>query len=239
MLVSLVAGRAAEEIVFDTVTTGAANDIEKATGIARSMVTQYGMSKRFGLVGLSTVESKYLEGREVLNCSDKTAAEVDEEVVAILKESYEKAKKLLSENRELMNKLAAFLIEKETITGKEFMEIYRREKGLPEPEDETRDEASAEKTATAETDGETAEKAVTAEADGETAEKAVTAEADRETAEKAATAETTAEPAGESTEEAAGEPGEREPASAPADAPGQAEDRSVGVFSNHVLNDDK
>ena len=226
MLVSLVAGRAAEEIVFDTVTTGAANDIEKATGIARSMVTQYGMSKRFGLVGLSTVESKYLEGREVLNCSDKTAAEVDEEVVAILKESYEKAKKLLSENRELMNKLAAFLIEKETITGKEFMEIYRREKGLPEPEEETRDEASAEKAATAEADGETAEKTVTAEADGETAE-------------KAATAETTAEPAGESTEEAAGEPGEREPASAPADAPGQAEDRSVGVFSNHVLNDDK
>ncbi len=226
MLVSLVAGRAAEEIVFDTVTTGAANDIEKATGIARSMVTQYGMSKRFGLVGLSTVESKYLEGREVLNCSDKTAAQVDEEVVAILKESYEKAKKLLSENRELMNKLAAFLIEKETITGKEFMEIYRREKGLPEPEEETRDEASAEKAATAEADGETVEKAVTAEADGETAE-------------KAATAETTAEPAGESTEEAAGEPGEREPASAPADAPGQAEDRSVGVFSNHVLNDDK
>ena len=239
MLVSLVAGRAAEEIVFDTVTTGAANDIEKATGIARSMVTQYGMSKRFGLVGLSTVESKYLEGREVLNCSDKTAAEVDEEVVAILKESYEKAKKLLSENRELMNKLAAFLIEKETITGKEFMEIYRREKGLPEPEEETRDEASAEKTATAEADGETAEKAATAEADGETAEKAATAEADGETAEKAATAETTAEPAGGSTEEAAGEPGEREPASAPADASGQAEDRSVGVFSNHVLNDDK
>ena len=226
MLVSLVAGRAAEEIVFDTVTTGAANDIEKATGIARSMVTQYGMSKRFGLVGLSTVESKYLEGREVLNCSDKTAAQVDEEVVAILKESYEKAKKLLSENRELMNKLAAFLIEKETITGKEFMEIYRREKGLPEPEEETRDEASAEKTATAEADGATAEKAATAETDGETAE-------------KAAKAETTAEPAGESTEETAGEPGEREPASAPADAPGQAEDRSVGVFSNHVLNDDK
>lgn len=136
MLVSLVAGRAAEELVFDTVTTGAANDIEKATGIARSMVTQYGMSKRFGLVGLSTVESKYLEGREVMNCSDKTAAEVDAEVVEILKGSYEKAKELLSENRELMDKLAAFLIEKETITGKEFMEIYRREKGLPDPEEE-------------------------------------------------------------------------------------------------------
>lgn len=145
MLVSLVAGRAAEEIVFETVTTGAANDIEKATGIARSMVTQYGMSKRFGLVGLSTVESKYLEGREVMNCSDKTAAEVDAEVVAILKESYEKAKELLSENRELMDKLAAFLIEKETITGKEFMEIFRREKGLPDPEETSEEKAAEEK----------------------------------------------------------------------------------------------
>lgn len=141
MLVGLVAGRAAEELVFDTVTTGAANDIEKATGIARSMVTQYGMSERFGLVGLSTVESKYLEGRDVMNCSDKTAAEVDAEVVTILKESYEKAKELLAENRELMDKLAAFLIEKETITGKEFMEIYRKEKGIPEPEEEKKAEA--------------------------------------------------------------------------------------------------
>ena len=145
MLVSLVAGRAAEELVFDTVTTGAANDIEKATGIARSMVTQYGMSKRFGLVGLSTVESKYLEGREVMNCSDKTAAEVDAEVVEILKGSYEKAKELLSENREVMDKLAAFLIEKETITGKEFMEIFRREKGLPEPEEEKEGEEQEKK----------------------------------------------------------------------------------------------
>ncbi|HKM33349.1 MAG TPA: ATP-dependent zinc metalloprotease FtsH [Lachnospiraceae bacterium] len=136
MLVGLVAGRAAEEIIFDTVTTGAANDIEKATSIARSMVTQYGMSEHFGLVGLSTVESKYLEGREVMNCSDKTAAEVDREVVAILKESYEKAKELLSVNKELMDKLAGFLIEKETITGKEFMQIYRKEKGIPEPEEE-------------------------------------------------------------------------------------------------------
>ena len=135
MLVSLVAGRAAEEIVFDTVTTGAANDIEKATGIARAMITQYGMSERFGLVGLSTVESKYLEGRDVMNCSDKTAAEVDAEIVIILKESYVKAKELLSENRELMDKLAAFLIEKETITGKEFMKIYREEKGIPESEE--------------------------------------------------------------------------------------------------------
>lgn len=143
MLVGLVAGRAAEELVFDTVTTGAANDIEKATGIARAMVTQYGMSEHFGLVGLSTVESKYLEGREVMNCSDKTAAEVDKEVVAILKASYERAKELLGDNRELMDKLAAFLIEKETITGKEFMEIYRREKGLPEPEKDVEKESGA------------------------------------------------------------------------------------------------
>lgn len=144
MLVGLVAGRAAEELVFETVTTGAANDIEKATGIARSMVTQYGMSARFGLVGLSTVESRYLEGREVMNCSDKTAAEVDAEVIAILKESYEKAKQLLSENRELMDKLAAFLIEKETITGKEFMQIFRKEKGLPEPEETEKKEEKPE-----------------------------------------------------------------------------------------------
>lgn len=139
MLVSLVGGRAAEEVVFHSVTTGAANDIEKATNIARAMVTQYGMSKHFGLVGLSTVESKYLEGRDVMNCSDQTAAEVDKEVVAILKESYEQARQMLSENRELMDKLAAFLIEKETITGKEFMEIFRREKGLPEPEEKKKD----------------------------------------------------------------------------------------------------
>lgn len=146
MLVSLVGGRAAEEVVFHSVTTGAANDIEKATNIARAMVTQYGMSKHFGLVGLSTVESKYLEGRDVMNCSDQTAAEVDKEVVAILKESYEQAKQMLSENRELMDKLAAFLIEKETITGKEFMEIFRREKGLPEPEEKKKDADSGDDT---------------------------------------------------------------------------------------------
>ena len=151
MLVGLVAGRAAEELVFETVTTGAANDIEKATRIARSMVTLYGMSKRFGLVGLSTVESKYLEGREVMNCSDETAAAVDEEVIAILKESYDKAKELLSENRELMDKLAAFLIEKETITGKEFMQIFRKEKGIPEPEEEKKDAETSDNAEKAET----------------------------------------------------------------------------------------
>ena len=133
MLVGLLGGRAAEEIVFDTVTTGAANDIEKATSIARSMVTQYGMSKRFGLMGLETVESRYLDGRLALNCSDVTAADIDEEVMKILKDCYKEAKKLLKENRSLMDKLAGFLIKKETITGKEFMKIYRKAKGLPEP----------------------------------------------------------------------------------------------------------
>ena len=139
MLVGLVGGRAAEEVVFDTVTTGAANDIEKATAIARNMITRYGMSKRFGLVGLATVESQYLEGRTALNCSDETAAAIDEEVVAMIKESYDQALQMLRENRDLMDKLAAFLIERETMTGKEFMEIFRREKGLPDPEEEKKD----------------------------------------------------------------------------------------------------
>ncbi len=133
MLVGLVGGRAAEEIVFDTVTTGAANDIERATGIARNMITRYGMSRKFGLAALATIESQYLEGRAELTCSDATAAEVDAEVVEILRESYEKALEMLRENRDVMDKLAEYLIEKETITGKEFMEIFRREKGIPEP----------------------------------------------------------------------------------------------------------
>ncbi len=136
MLVSLVGGRAAEEIVFDTVTTGAANDIERATDLARNMVTRYGMSKRFGLMGLATVESQYLDGRMVLKCSDNTAAEVDQEVVEILKESYQKALEMLRENRDVMDKLAEFLIEKETITGKDFMKIFREAKGIPEPEED-------------------------------------------------------------------------------------------------------
>ena len=151
MLVGLVGGRAAEEVVFDTVTTGAANDIEKATAIARNMITRYGMSKRFGLVGLATVESQYLEGRTALNCSDETAAAIDEEVVAMIKESYDQALQMLRENRELMDKLAAFLIEHETITGKEFMGIFRKEKGLPEPEEEKKDVTGTEAKTTAET----------------------------------------------------------------------------------------
>jgi cell division protease FtsH len=135
MIVGLLGGRAAEEIVFDTVTTGASNDIEKATSIARSMVTRYGMSKRFGLMGLETVESQYLEGRTAMNCADQTAAAVDDEVMGILKECYGEALGMLRENRSVMDKIAAHLIEKETITGKEFMKIYREAKGLPEPEE--------------------------------------------------------------------------------------------------------
>ena len=133
MLVSIFGGRAAEEIVFGSVTTGAANDIEKATSIARAMITQYGMSKKFGLIGLATQEDKYLSGRTVLNCGDDTATEVDKEVMEMLKIAYDKAKEILKDNRQVMDKLAEFLIEKETNTGKEFMEILRKEKGLPEP----------------------------------------------------------------------------------------------------------
>ena len=131
-------------MVFDTVTTGASNDIEKATNIARAMVTQYGMSKKFGLIGLATVESKYLSGQASLNCADVTAAAIDEEVMKMLAESYEAAKTLLSENRDVMDKIAEFLIEKETITGKEFMKIFRELKGIPEPEEKSEEEKKEE-----------------------------------------------------------------------------------------------
>ncbi|MBQ2257582.1 MAG: ATP-dependent zinc metalloprotease FtsH [Lachnospiraceae bacterium] len=135
MIVGLLGGRAAEEIMFDTVTTGASNDIEKATNIARSMVTRYGMSDKFGLMSLETVESQYLDGRSSLNCADHTASEIDAEVMKMLKECYDEALSMLQENRDVMDKIAAHLIEKETITGKEFMKIYREAKGLPEPEE--------------------------------------------------------------------------------------------------------
>ena len=134
-IIVFLAGRAAEEIVFQSVTTGAANDIEKATSIARAMVTQYGMSDKFGLMGLATRQDQYLSGRTVMDCGEATAAAVDEEVMRILKDSYEEAKRLLSENRDVLDQIAAFLIEKETITGKEFMKIFRRCKGIPEPEE--------------------------------------------------------------------------------------------------------
>ncbi len=144
-LVSLLGGRAAEEIVFGNVTTGAANDIEQATNIVTNMVTRFGMSKRFGLMGLATVESEYLDGGARLTCSDRTAADVDTEIMETLKQCYEEAKELLSGNRELMDKLAAHLIEKETISGKEFMKIYRAEKGIPEPEEEEDSDTSDKK----------------------------------------------------------------------------------------------
>ena len=129
-LVTLLGGRAAEEVVFDTVTTGASNDIEKATQIARAMITQYGMSEKFGLMSLETVESKYLDGSARLNCSDETAAIIDDEVKKLLKECFEEAKKLLTENRDVLDEIANYLYEEETITGKEFMRIYRDVKGI-------------------------------------------------------------------------------------------------------------
>ena len=132
MLVGMLGGRAAEEIVFDTVTTGASNDIEKATSVARAMITQYGMSEKFGLIGLASVQNRYLDGRPVMNCGQETASEIDHEVMKMLKEAYEEAKKLLSEHRESLDKIAAFLIEKETITGKEFMKIFHEVEGIAE-----------------------------------------------------------------------------------------------------------
>ena len=135
MLVGYLGGRAAEEIVFDTVTTGAANDIEQATKVARAMITQYGMSQKFGLMGLASQENQYLSGRAVLNCGDDTATEIDHEVMQLLHYSYEEAKRLLNEHREALDKIAGYLISRETITGKEFMKIFRAvEKGLEIPE---------------------------------------------------------------------------------------------------------
>ena len=139
-LVTMLAGRAAESIVFDSVTTGASNDIEQATKLARAMITQYGMSEKFGLIGLTTVEDQYLGGRATLNCGEATAAEIDQEVMKILKEAYDKALELLAANRECLDKIAAFLIERETITGKEFMKIFREVKGIPDPESEQAEE---------------------------------------------------------------------------------------------------
>ena len=130
MLVGMLAGRAAEEIVFDTVTTGAANDIEKATNVARAMITQYGMSEKFDLIGLESIQNRYLDGRPVSNCGQETASEIDQEVMKMLKDAYEEAKRLLSQHRGSLDKIAAFLIEKETITGKEFMNIFHEVEGI-------------------------------------------------------------------------------------------------------------
>ena len=139
-LVTYMGGRAAEEIIFDSVTTGASNDIEQATKIARAMVTQYGMSDRFGLMGLVTVEDKYLDGRASLNCGEETAAQIDQEVMKILKDSYDEAIRLLQENRDILDEISGYLYEHETITGKEFMKIFRRLKGIPEPKEKIDEE---------------------------------------------------------------------------------------------------
>ncbi len=142
-LITYMGGRAAEEIIFDSVTTGASNDIEQATKIARAMVTQYGMSERFGLMGLVTVEDKYLDGRASLNCGEETAAQIDQEVMKILKDSYDEAIRLLQENRDILDEISGYLYEHETITGKEFMQIFRRLKGIPEPEEKEDKESAA------------------------------------------------------------------------------------------------
>lgn len=189
MIVGFLGGRAAEEIVFDTVTTGASNDIERATNIARAMVTQYGMSKRFGLMGLATTESQYLDQTTAMNCSDVTAAAVDEEVMKILKNCYKEAKKMLTENRAVMDKIAAHLIEQETITGKEFMKIYRKEKGLPEPEEKKEKKDDTEKT------GFAAKLEAEAEAEKKTVEKHVTVIKATDTAEPVSESEKDADPA--------------------------------------------
>lgn len=129
-ITGLLGGRAAEEVEFDDVTTGASNDIEKATSIARAMVTQYGMSERFGMMGLETITSRYLDGRPVSNCGEQTEAEIDQEVKSILESCHDKAKSIIVEYKEVLEKLAAHLIEKETITGKEFVEIFETETGI-------------------------------------------------------------------------------------------------------------
>ena len=145
-IVTFLGGRAAEDVVFNSVTTGASNDIERATAILRSMITQYGMSDKFGMVGLESIENRYLDGRAVLNCADETAARIDEEVAKHMKEYYDRAVNIIKENRDALEKIAEYLIEKETITGKEFIKMYRDIKGLPEPEDEKADKAEANKT---------------------------------------------------------------------------------------------
>ena len=135
-ITTYMAGRAAEVLVFQSATSGAANDIEQATAIARAMVTQYGMSDKFGMMCLATVENQYLDNRAGLICGEDTAAQIDTEVLAIINHAYDEAMRLLTENREVLDHIAEYLYEHETITGKEFMKIFRELKGIPEPEDE-------------------------------------------------------------------------------------------------------
>lgn len=142
-ITTFMGGRAAEQLVFESPTSGASNDIENATSIARNMVTRFGMSDKFGMMGLATVENQYLEGRASMTCGERTAAEVDQEVLRIVIECYDKATGLLEENREILDKISDYLYEHETITGKEFMKIFRDLKGLDDPE-EKKEDTSAE-----------------------------------------------------------------------------------------------
>ena len=148
MLVTTLGGRAAEELIFDTVTTGAANDIEKATELARNMITRFGMSEKFGLMGLARVQDAYLTGRSTLECGDETATEIDHEVMKMLSAAYDEAKRILSENIDILHKISAYLIEKETITGKEFMRILHEVRGDGDDSEEVHAE-SDDKTDTA------------------------------------------------------------------------------------------
>ena len=139
-----MAGRAAEVVTFKSATSGAANDIENATKIARAMVTMYGMSDRFGMMCLATVENQYLEGRAGLICGEDTSAEIDKEVLSIINAAYDEATRLLEENKEILDKISEYLYEKETITGKELMKMFREMKGLPDPDEEkSKDETPA------------------------------------------------------------------------------------------------
>ncbi|MCR5735619.1 MAG: ATP-dependent zinc metalloprotease FtsH [Lachnospiraceae bacterium] len=164
-IITALAGRAAEEIIFgaDDITTGAANDIEQATNLARNMITMYGMSEKFGLIQMETVEDQYLSGRKILNVSDETASDVDTEVMRVLAGAYKEAKRLLNENRDLMEEIAGFLLEKESITGKEFMAIFRKKYPEEEKNDTVSDEAEGDPSQTAdtqETEAETADNGV-------------------------------------------------------------------------------
>ena len=217
MIVSALGGRAAEEIVFGNVTTGAANDIEKATSIAKNMITHFGMSERFGLAGFATVESQYLEGRTSLNCSDQTAAAIDEEVVKMLKKAYDKAKEMLQGDRELMDKLADYLIEKETITGKEFMQIFRREKGIPEPVEEDKKPVSGD--APKAEDGTSDDKSeISAEKSGAKEADAADPSDKKDDAEETADGDVTAEDAARGIDELPPDGGS-----------------DIGIFSNHSI----
>ena len=138
-----LAGRAAEELVFNVQTTGASNDIERATSLARNMITQYGMSEKFGMAGLESIQNKYLDGRNVSNCSEETKTDIDKEVVRVLKECHEKAFNILKENRDALDEIAEFLINKETITGDQFMEIFNRVKSGRENSDSDAEESAA------------------------------------------------------------------------------------------------